>query len=40
MQCMYIGETGRNLQVERIKEHKYAVKWGDENNGIAATCLV
>ena len=26
--------TGRNLQ-ERVKEHKYAVKRRDENNGIA-----
>ena len=30
----YIGETGRNLQ-RRLKEHKYAVKRGDEKNGIA-----
>ena len=30
----YIGETGRNLQ-RRLKEHEYAVKRGDERNGIA-----
>ena len=28
-----IGETGGNLQ-ERVKEHKYAVKRQDDNNGI------
>ena len=33
-EAVYIGETGRNLQ-ERVKEHKYAVKRRDENNGIA-----
>ena len=38
-EAVYIGETGRNLQ-ERIKEHKYAVKRKDENNGIAVTRLV
>ncbi len=32
--AVYIGETGRNLQ-ERVKEHKYAVKRQDDNNGIA-----
>ena len=32
---MYIGETGRSLQ-ERLKEHKYAVKTANMNNGIAA----
>ena len=31
----YIGETGRSLQ-ERLKEHKYAVKSANMNNGIAA----
>ena len=31
----YIGETGRSLQ-ERLKEHKYAVKTANMNNGIAA----
>ena len=30
---IYIGETGRNLQ-ERLKEHKYAVKTANMNNGI------
>ena len=33
-EAVYIGETGRNLQ-ERVKEHKYAVKRRDKNNGIA-----
>jgi hypothetical protein len=31
----YIGETGRSLQ-ERLKEHRYAIKTGNINNGIAA----
>ena len=31
----YIGETGRSLQ-ERLKEHRYAVKTANMNNGIAA----
>ena len=30
---VYIGETGRNLR-ERVKEHKYAIKRQDDNNGI------
>ena len=34
-EMVYIGETGRNLK-ERIREHKYAVKKGNLNNGIAA----
>ena len=32
---VYVGETGRCLKV-RLKEHKYAVKTGNMNNGIAA----
>ena len=32
---VYIGETGRNLK-ERMREHQYAVKRKDMNNGIAA----
>ena len=32
---MYVGETGRSLH-ERLKEHKYAVKTANMNNGIAA----
>ena len=32
---VHIGETGRNLKM-RLKEHKYAVKWQDENRRIAA----
>ena len=32
---VYIGETGRNLS-ERLKEHKYALKRCNMNNGIAA----
>ena len=31
---VYIGETGRSLQ-DRIKEHKYAVRTRNTNNGIA-----
>ena len=31
---VYVGETGWNLQ-ERIKEHRYAVKRHDMNNGIS-----
>ena len=31
----YIGETGRCLK-ERLKEHQYAVRTGNMNNGIAA----
>ena len=31
----YIGETSRSLQ-ERLKEHKYAVRTANMNNGIAA----
>lgn len=32
---VYIGETGRSLN-DRLKEHRYAVKTGNMNNGIAA----
>ena len=32
--CVYVGETGRSLEM-RLKEHKYAVKNNDTNNGIA-----
>ena len=32
---VYIGETGRSLEV-RLKEHKYAVRTANMNNGIAA----
>ena len=31
---LYIGETGRNLK-ERLKEHRYAVKKVNLNNGVA-----
>ena len=31
---VYIGETGRSLEM-RLKEHKYAVKTYDTNNGVA-----
>ncbi len=30
---VYIRETGRNIDT-RIKEHRYAVKRGDDNNAI------
>ena len=30
---VYIGETGRNIDT-RIREHKYAVNRGDENNAL------
>ena len=30
----YIGETGRALG-RRVTEHKYAVKTGDQKNGVA-----
>ena len=30
---VYIGETGRGLK-ERVKEHRYAVRMGNMNNGI------
>ena len=30
----YIGETGRTMEV-RMKEHKWAVRYDDVNNGIA-----
>ena len=32
--CSYIGETGRTLK-KRLKEHDYAVRRGDQKNGIA-----
>ena len=32
---IYIGETSRSLK-DRVKEHRYAVKTGNMNNGIAA----
>ena len=32
---VYISETGRTLK-ERVREHKYAVKTANMNNGIAA----
>ena len=32
---VYIGETSRSLK-ERVKEHRYAVRTRDMNNGIAA----
>ena len=32
---VYIGEMGRSL-TERLKEHKYTVRRGNMNNGIAA----
>lgn len=32
---IYIGETSRSLR-EGVKEHRYAVKTGNMNNGIAA----
>lgn len=31
----YVGETSRILR-EKVKEHRYAVKTGNKNNGIAA----
>ena len=33
-ECVYIGETGRSLEM-RLKEHRYAVKTKDSRNGIA-----
>lgn len=32
--CVYVGETGRSLEM-RLKEHRYAVKTMDTNNGVA-----
>ena len=36
--CVYLGETGRSLEM-RLKEHKYAVKNNDTNNGVAVHAL-